>query len=347
MEKMNTGFRYVLILALGAFLLIILSSCEVYSHAGSQSMRNGENGDNIVYNDLTPEEENVIINKGTERPFTGEYLHNEAEGVYTCKRCGAELYRSSDKFDSHCGWPSFDDEVPGAVDKVPDADGMRTEITCANCGAHLGHVFYGEGLTDKNTRHCVNSISMNFIPAEELSTSITDDENAMRESEDVNFEKAMFASGCFWGVEYHFNKADGVISTTVGFTGGSLGNPTYREVCSGTTGHAEAVEIIFDPEITSYEDLLKLYFETHDFTQVNGQGPDIGPQYRSEIFYYDDEQKNTAERLIEILTGMGYEVATRLSRLSEFYPAEEYHQDYYEKNGKSPYCHVYRRIFDD
>ncbi|MDL2238837.1 peptide-methionine (S)-S-oxide reductase MsrA [Bacteroidales bacterium OttesenSCG-928-K22] len=157
--------------------------------------------------------------------------------------------------------------------------------------------------------------------------------------------KAYFASGCFWGTEYHFSKAKGVIETTVGFMGGRTENPSYKEVCTGTTGHIETLEVVFDPEKTTYEELLKLYFETHDFEQENGQGPDIGEQYLSIVFYIDDDQKEMAAKYIKLLQNMGYSPATELRPASKFFSAEDYHQDYYEKNGSSPYCHAYRKIF--
>ena len=280
------------------------------------------------YNPLTPDEERVILHKGTEPPFSGEYCDLTAAGVYTCRRCGAMLYRSEDKFASHCGWPSFDDEIPGAVRRDPDADGRRTEILCANCGGHLGHVFAGEHYTDKDVRHCVNSLSLKFIPEEE-----------------APYGRAIFAGGCFWGVEYYMGKLPGVIATTVGYIGGTTENPTYSQVCSHATGHAEAIEVLFDPVRVSYETVARLFFETHDPTQANGQGPDIGEQYRSEVFHLGEEQKAIAERLLAELRDRGYDVVTQVTPASHFWPAEDYHQDYYDHKGALPYCHGYVKRF--
>jgi peptide methionine sulfoxide reductase msrA/msrB len=283
--------------------------------------------DTMEFKQLTFEEEQVILYKGTEKPFTGKFNDFYKEGVYVCKRCGAELYRSNDKFNSHCGWPSFDDEITGAVTREPDADGRRTEILCSNCGAHLGHVFQGEGYTPKNTRHCVNSLSLDFLPAQK------------------QMETAIFAGGCFWGTEYHFQKQKGVISTQAGYIGGEKDNPTYEEVCENNTGYAEAVKIVFDPQEISYEELTKLFFEIHDPTQVDRQGPDVGKQYRSEIFYTNDEQKKIAEKLTKILKNKGYNIATEITKAGKFWDAEDYHQDYYRKKGGLPYCHTYQKRF--
>ncbi|MFC1651039.1 bifunctional methionine sulfoxide reductase B/A protein [Candidatus Latescibacterota bacterium] len=280
----------------------------------------------MEYNSLTPEEERVIVHKGTERPFSGVYDNHSEEGTYICKRCDAPLYLSGDKFDGHCGWPSFDDEISGAVKRVTDADGMRTEILCTNCGAHLGHVFTGEGFTDKNIRHCVNSISMNFIPSRQEQTT----------------EAAYFAGGCFWGMEHFFNRENGVISTRVGYMGGQTEQPAYKEVSRGTTGHAEALEVVYDPSKTDFETLAKLFFNIHDPTQINRQGPDIGNQYRSALFYVDEDQKKIAERLIGSLKKNGYSAATELEPAGTFWEAEDYHQDYYAKNGQLPYCHIFK-----
>ena len=284
-------------------------------------------------NELTPEEKNILINKGTEPPFTGKYDDFFEGGVYVCKQCNNPLYRSEDKFPSHCGWPSFDDEILDAIRKQVDADGQRTEILCSNCGGHLGHVFEGERLTEKNVRHCVNSLSMNFIPTEEF--------NGIK----VALRTAYFAGGCFWGVEHLMQQQPGVVAVVSGYMGGATENPTYEEVCTKATGHLEVVEVSYDPDQVTFEALAKLFFEIHDPSQVDAQGPDRGEQYASAIFYQIDEERQIATRLIRILEGKGVEVATKLLPVSTFWEAEDYHQDYYEKNGKEPYCHRYEKKF--
>ncbi|MBM5782700.1 MAG: bifunctional methionine sulfoxide reductase B/A protein [Pelagibacterales bacterium] len=272
---------------------------------------------------LTPFEEQVIIHKATEAPFSGEFYENNRVGKYFCKRCGFELFSTKDQFHSGCGWPSFDDEIGDSVKKILDADGRRTEILCKNCDGHLGHIFHGEGFTTKDTRYCVNSISLEFI------------EEEMKKS----YEKAYFAAGCFWGVEYYFSREKGVISAISGYMGGKTENPSYEEVCAKNTGHLEVVEVVFDKNITDFETLARLFFEIHDPEQENGQGPDLGEQYVSAIFCLNNEQKKIAQNLIEILEKKGLKVATKLLPMAKFWNAELYHQSYYTRNGKTPYCH--------
>lgn len=286
----------------------------------------------VEINKLTNFEKQVIVQKGTEKPFSGKYTIFNKDGVYYCKLCNAPLYTSEDKFDSECGWPSFDDAIKGAVKEKLDADGSRTEIVCARCDAHLGHVFRGEGLTDKNIRHCVNSISMNFKKKEDET--------------DKNINYAYFAGGCFWGVEYLLEKIDGVIDVVSGYMGGKQENPTYQDVIYRNTGHLETVRVEYDSSKVSYETLARKFFEIHDPFQINGQGPDIGEQYISAIFINSKLERAIIEKLILILNDKNREkVATKILDMAIFYKAEKYHQNYYSKNGKTPYCHSYTRRF--
>lgn len=281
------------------------------------------------YRNLSASEEQVIEHKATESPGTGEYDQIFQDGIYTCRRCDNPLYLSNSKFASGCGWPSFDEEIAGAVKREPDQDGRRTEIVCQACKAHLGHIFLGEKFTEKDARHCVNSASIMFVSAKDVSGK----------------DRAIFAGGCFWGMEHLFKDLKGVLKVSSGYIGGRVVNPTYEEVCSGLTGHLEAVEVVYDANMVDYEALAKYFFEIHDPTQSDGQGPDLGPQYRSAIFYLTKEQKDQALKLIKILKDKGFAVATEVLPARTFYRAEEYHQDYYSKKGGAPYCHRYQARF--
>ncbi|UTW42068.1 bifunctional methionine sulfoxide reductase B/A protein [bacterium SCSIO 12844] len=281
-------------------------------------------------NTLTPLLRHILIDKGTEPPNSGKYNLFDAQGTYICRSCGLGLFRSDAKFISSCGWPSFDDELPDAIKRQLDADGRRTEILCNRCDGHLGHVFHGEQYTDKNLRHCVNSLSVEFVEDTEVTET----------------EEAIFAGGCFWGVEHLLKQQNGVLITEVGYTGGNTDNPTYQDVCNGKTSHIEAVRAVFNPNKTSFRKLTKLFLEIHDPTQSNGQGPDIGDQYKSVIFYFNETQRQTAEDLLNILSNKGLNIATELVEATVFWPAEDYHQEYYIKTGKTPYCHRYTKRFD-
>ncbi|KTD34392.1 bifunctional methionine sulfoxide reductase B/A protein [Legionella moravica] len=280
---------------------------------------------------LPPEVQRIVCNKATEYPHTGQYNKVNSHGTYLCRRCGLALFRGISQFSSGCGWPSFDDNIAHAVKQVPDRDGMRTEIVCSRCAAHLGHVFTGESFTHKNLRHCVNSASLDFVNDRQVMDS----------------EEALVAGGCFWGVDHFLKQIPGVLKVESGYSGGHILNPSYDEICRGNTGHYETVRVIYDPARVDYYQVIKRFFEIHDPTQRTGQGPDLGQQYQSAVFYYNPEQQQQAKSLIQKLQNKGFQVATKLLEAQTFWPAEDYHQDYYLKHQKAPYCHKPINRFDD
>jgi peptide methionine sulfoxide reductase msrA/msrB len=265
---------------------------------------------------------------GTEPPFSGKYNEFWEKGTYFCAACGSPLFTSETKYEHGTGWPSF--SAPFAEANVEyredDSFGMkRVEVRCSVCGAHLGHVF-DDGPAPAGRHFCVNSASLTFQSASEAKASAP--------------RVATFAAGCFWGVEYKFGRMKGVLTTAVGYSGGRAPNPTYKQVCTSKTGHAESVQITFDPSQVGYEELVREFFKLHDPTQLNRQGPDVGTQYRSAIFYHDEEQKAISEKVkaeLEKEGACGGPIATEIIPAREFYRAEEYHQKYYEKN-KPGFC---------
>ena len=279
---------------------------------------------------LTPAARRILCDKSTEAPHSGTYNKVVTMGTYLCRRCGLALFRAHSQFSAGCGWPSFDGSIPDAVKQMPDDDGQRTEIICSRCDGHLGHVFMGEGFTTKNCRCCVNSASIDFVNNDTV----------------LDTEEAIVAGGCFWGVDYYLSRIPGVLKVEVGYTGGESVEPSYDEVCRGGTGHYEAVRVIFDVAKTNYFTVLKRFFEIHDPTQRTGQGPDLGPQYRSAVFYYNDTQRIQLDVLLRALNNNGYITTTCAKAAEPFWAAEEYHQHYYAKLDKIPYCHQPVTRFD-
>ncbi len=315
-------------------VVICLASVYVMANSGKKAAAPAEKAgatkasakaETAPWNKLSAEAAGVVVGCGTEPAFSGKYLNHKGKGTYTCARCNAPLFASGTKFNSNSGWPSFDDALPGAVQELRDPDGRRVEIRCARCGGHLGHVFRGERMTQRNTRHCVNSLSLGFAEGKR--------------------EEAFFAGGCFWGVEHLLESVRGVVRVESGYMGGKSDKPNYKQICTGRTGHAETVRVVFDPAVVSYETLAKHFFEIHDPTQLNRQGPDHGDQYRSAVFVTSKDQAKVVEGLIKTLRKKGYKVVTEVEPAEKFWPAEDYHQNYYKRTRKVPYCHAHTKRF--
>jgi len=299
---------------------------------------------------LSSEQFAVTQQCGTEPPFRNAYWDNHKPGIYVDVVSGEPLFSSLDKFDSGTGWPSFTQPVKGAevVEKQDVTLGReRTEVRSKVADSHLGHVF-NDGPGDKGgMRYCINSASLKFIPVEEMDQAGYG--KYLEPFVKANLikapkpETAILAGGCFWGMEEIIRQIPGVTKTTVGYTGGKTTDPTYEEVCSGDTGHAEAIEVVFDSSRISYEKILDYFFRMHDPTTLNQQHNDRGAQYRSAIFYTSDEQKKTADRVkaqLEQAKKFNKPITTEITKASKFYSAEEYHQKYLVKNPGGYTCHV-------
>ena len=306
---------------------------------------------------LSPEQFRILRAQGTERAFCGNLLDNKKQGVYSCAGCSLPLFSSNSKFESGTGWPSFFQPIAkeNVTEHKDTAYGMeRVEILCARCDGHLGHVF-DDGPRPTGLRFCLNSESLKFTDEKELAkladaatepkgaaatTAPATQPTTQRAATGKTTATAVFAGGCFWCTEEAFEQLKGVSDVMSGYAGGAKAFANYEAVCTGQTGHAEVIKITYDPSVITFDQLLTVFFDAHDPTTLNAQGNDRGTQYRSAIFYADETEKSVAAAKIAKLNAAKVyrnPIVTTLEPLKEFFPAEDYHQDYAKNNPNQPY----------
>ena len=313
--------------------------------------------DGEIKRTLTKEQYEVTQKEATEAPFKNKFWDYKGPGIYVDVVSGEPLFSSLDKFDSGCGWPSFTKPIEQkniAQKEDNKLSQKRIEVRSKVADSHLGHVFH-DGPAPSGLRYCINSAALRFIPVDKLKdegygqylnlfpeATLKGTETAIKKT-----EMAILAGGCFWGMEEMFRKKSGVTETIVGYTGGEMDAPAYTDVKTGKTGHAEAIKIVFDPSIISYEEILKFFFKIHNPTTLDRQENDVGSQYRSAIFYTDEEQKKTAEKikgLVERSEKWKRPIVTQIVPAKKFWPAEEYHQKYLVKYPNGYSCHFVRNM---